>query len=78
MLFEEFISKKVEHHPTLNSFAEGDEANLTGFLNDKAKLVTCDAMAAMLAIVISAFGIIFAVRDHAVSMGRAQRVLPSR
>ena len=55
------------------------EVNRTGFLNDKAKPVTCDAMAAiMLAFVINTFGIIFAVRDHAVSMGRAQRVLPSR
>ena len=29
MLFEEFISQKVEHHPTWNSFAEGGASSHT-------------------------------------------------
>ena len=53
------------------------EVNRTGFLNDKVKLVTCDSMAAMLAFVINTFVMIFVMRDHAVSMGRAQRLLPT-
>ena len=53
------------------------EVNRTGFLNYKVKLVTCDSMAAMLAFVINTFVMIFVMRDHAVSMGRAQRLLPT-
>ena len=74
---EAFASAAVDAAATAQGHTEAIVASTATFLDTMSAAFTCDALAAMLAFMINTFGIIFAVRDQAVSMGRAHRALPS-
>ena len=74
---EAFASAAVDAAATAQGHTEAIIASTATFLDTMSEAFTCDALAAMLAFMINTFGIIFAVRDQAVSMGQAHRVLPS-